>query len=153
MLSRITLFMLLGAAVLAGCARPSTQPDVYSRGTAQTPYRVLSGEVVSVERVRIEGEASQIGRLGGAVIGYEAARSASDTGLAGAIGGVAGAVAGEAVEKAVTSTDGLRITVRLDNGDLIAIVQGDAVTFSPGEAVYVHRRGNVEARVIRRPGG
>ena len=86
----------LALILLHGCATQSVEPDVYSRTTARTPYRVYSGEVLSVERVKIEGEATRIGELGGAVVGYEAAHSGvADTGLAGAIGGVAGAVAGQ----------------------------------------------------------
>lgn len=142
----------LALILLHGCATQSVEPDVYSRTTARTPYRVYSGEVLSVERVKIEGEATRIGELGGAVVGYEAARSGiADTGLAGAIGGVAGAVAGQAIEKAVTGTDGLRIVVRLDNGNVLAIVQGDQTAFNQGESVYVHMNGRRDARVIRRP--
>lgn len=149
--------MMVGVFVLVliqGCASSSVDSDVYSRRTAQTPYRVYEGEVLSVERVRIEGEATRIGELGGAVVGYEAARSGvADTGLAGALGGVAGAVAGQAIEKAVTGADGLRIVVRLDNGDVLAIVQGDQTIFRDGESVYVHMNGRRDARVVRRPAG
>lgn len=142
----------LAVALIQGCATSSVEPDVYSRGTARTPFRVYTGEVLSVERVKIEGEATRIGELGGAVIGYEAARSGvTDTGLAGAIGGVAGAIAGQAIEKAVTGTDGLRIMVRLDNGNVLAIVQGDQTAFSGGESVYVHMNGRRDARVVPRP--
>ncbi len=148
---RIFVFAGLALLMLQGCATASVEPDVYSRGSARTPYRVYTGEVLSVERVRIEGEATRIGELGGAVVGYEAARSGiADTGLAGAIGGVAGAVAGQAIEKAVTGTGGLRIVVRLDNGNVLAIVQGDQTTFSGGESVYVHMNGRRDARVVRR---
>jgi len=128
----------LALILLHGCATQSVEPDVYSRTTARTPYRVYTGEVLSVERVKIEGEATRIGELGGAVVGYEAARSGiADTGLAGAIG--------------VTGTDGLRIVVRLDNGNVLAIVQGDQTAFNGGESVYVHMNGRRDARVIRRP--
>ncbi len=148
-----TIFVAgLALLLMYGCATRSVEPDVYSRASARTPYRVYTAEVISVERVRIEGEASRIGELGGAVVGYEAVRSGvADTGLAGAIGGVAGAVAGQAIEKAVTGTDGLRIIVRLDNGNVLAIVQGDHTAFSGGESVYVHMNGRRDARVIRRP--
>ena len=53
------------------------------------------------------------------------------------MGGVAGAVAGEAIEKKITTEDGLEITVRLDSSDTIAVVQAQDVLFVPGDSVRV----------------
>jgi outer membrane lipoprotein SlyB len=53
------------------------------------------------------------------------------------VGAIAGAAAGSAVEEGVTRKQGLEITVRLDNGTLLAVVQEADVTFQVGDAVKV----------------
>ena len=136
------------AAVLAACSNPSLSPDVYSRSDAQQTFRVRYGEVVEVRPVPIEGEATDLGTYGGGWIGYGAGRDLA-TGdsyehFAGAVGGVAGALAGRAIEKSVTGEDGIELIVELDNGELIGVVQADDVSFVEGERVRVmmsHGRG------------
>ena len=62
---------------------------------------------------------------------------------------IAGAAAGRALETAATRQQGIEITVRLDDGDTVAIVQSASVGFSSGERVNVLRRGNGQARVTK----
>jgi outer membrane lipoprotein SlyB len=71
--------------------------------------------------------------------------------VAGAVGGVAGAVAGQQVEKAVTTENGLEITVAMDRGDVLVIVQSDDVMFSAGEPVRVLLGRDGAARVLKVP--
>ena len=57
--------------------------------------------------------------------------------------GGAGAVAGAAIEEGITREDGIEITVKLDNGTLIAIVQEATDKFTPGERVrLIESNGN-----------
>ena len=70
--------------------------------------------------------------------------------MAGAVGAVAGAVAGEAVEEGVTREKGLQITVRLDTGRTLSVVQAADQRFSVGEQVKVYSRGDGAARVAKR---
>ena len=65
------------------------------------------------------------------------------------MGGVAGAVAGREVEKAATTVKGLEITVDMDSGGALLIVQSDDVAFVPGERVRVIRGRGDEARVLK----
>ena len=53
------------------------------------------------------------------------------------IGAVAGAIAGSAIEEGVTRKDALEITVKLDGGSMIAIVQEADEQFHPGEKVRI----------------
>jgi outer membrane lipoprotein SlyB len=136
---------------LGGCATPSS-PHVYSRSDAMQAWNVSAGEVVDVQAVQIDGTYSPLGTVGGGYVGYEVGRSigsGSGRSIAGAVGTVAGAAAGRAVETAATRQNGLQITVRLDDGDTIAIVQSADVGFSTGERVKVLRRGNGQARVTK----
>jgi len=149
----VVTMALIGTFGLAavGCATPSS-PDIYSRGDAMKAWHVSSGEVVDIKAVRIDGTQSPLGTAGGGYIGYEVGHSVghgNGSDIAGAVGAVAGAAAGRAIERAATRQDGLQITVRLDSGDTIAIVQSADVGFSTGEHVRVLRRGNGEARVTK----
>jgi outer membrane lipoprotein SlyB len=53
------------------------------------------------------------------------------------VGAVAGGLAGSAVEEGVTRQAGLEITIKLDNGQLIAVTQAADEDFRPGERVRV----------------
>lgn len=63
--------------------------------------------------------------------------------IAAVIGAVAGGLAGSALEEAVTRKDGLEITVKLDNGSLVAVVQEATESFAPGDNVRLIESGGV----------
>ena len=139
------------AGLAAGCSLPP-RGDVYSRQEVRQAWNVAYGNVVAVGEATIEGRRSAIGRIGGGLIGYEAGRSVGGgTGsrVAGAVGAVAGAVAGEAVEEQVTRQRGLEITVDLDGGRSIMVVQAADQAFAVGERVRVYTRADGAARVAR----
>jgi outer membrane lipoprotein SlyB len=143
----------LALALAAGCTLPS-RGDVYSRAETRQAWNVDYGEVVDLDEVTIEGQRTSLGRIGGGYVGYEVGRAVGGSGTSRAIGGalgtVAGAVAGEAVEEGLTRQAGLQITVRLDSGRTIAIVQAADQPFAVGEKVKVYSRGDGAARVAKR---
>ena len=59
------------------------------------------------------------------------------------------AVAGQAIEKKITEQDGLEITIEMDNGRVIAIVQAATVDFTDGERVRVLTGRGDHARVLK----
>lgn len=150
---RLVAVALIGLAIAAGgCTLPS-RGDVYSRSETRSAWNVQYGEVVDVDQVTIEGRRSEIGRVGGGLVGYQAGRtvgSGAGSRVAGAVGAVAGAVAGEAIEEGVTREKGLQITVKLDGGRTLAIVQAADQAFSVGEKVKVYSRHDGAARVAKR---
>jgi outer membrane lipoprotein SlyB len=98
------------------------------------------GVVESVRQVTIEGEKGPVGAVTGAVVGgYAGSNVGGGRGrdLATILGAVAGGVAGSMVEEKVTSKAGLEITVKLDNGQFIAVTQEADEQFHPGERVRV----------------
>jgi outer membrane lipoprotein SlyB len=107
--------------------------------------------VESVRPVAITGNRSGVGTVAGGVIGGVAG---SDVGhgkgsaIAAVLGGVVGGIAGEALEEKATRKDGVEVTVRLDGGELRAIVQRDDESFKPGERVRLLSSGGV-TRVTR----
>ena len=116
--------------------------------------RAHDGTVRAVREVTIEGEPTALGTSGGGLVGYSLGRvvgSGSGSRVAGAVGGVAGAVAGQQVEKAATTESGVEITVDMDRGDRLVIVQSDDVMFSAGEPVRVLLGRDGAARVLKVP--
>jgi outer membrane lipoprotein SlyB len=57
------------------------------------------------------------------------------------VGAVVGGLAGAAAEEGLTRKDGLEITVKLDNGSMIAVVQEADEQFHPGERVRLVESG------------
>lgn len=152
MIRSIPFLLAMIVATVSGCSLPS-RGDVYSRHETRTAWDVRDGEVVDVDEVTIEGRRSQLGRVGGGLVGYEAGRTVghgAGSRVAGVVGAVAGAVAGEAIEEGVTRQKGLQITVELDGGRTIAVVQAADQRFSVGEKVKVYSRRDGAARVAKR---
>lgn len=136
---------ILAALVLAGCAS-SNSGSVYSRDEARREATVRMGTLESVRAVTIEGTKTPVGTVAGGAVGGIAG-STIGSGRGSAIGAVLGAVAGglvgSAAEEGVTRKAGVELTVRLDNGDVRAIVQEADETFSVGERVRLVSQGGV----------
>lgn len=134
------LFALLCLSGLIAACASQKAGDVYSRDQAQQPQTVKMGVVESVRNVKIEGTKTPIGAGAGAAIGGVAGSSVGQ-GKGSAIGAIAGAVvgglAGAAAEEGMTREDGLEITVKLDSGAMIAIVQEANEQFQPGDRVRI----------------
>ena len=97
------------------------------------------GIVEGVRPVKLEGTKSPIGTVAGAAIGGVAGStvgSGKGSGIAAVIGAVAGGLAGSAAEEGLTRKQGVEVTLKMDNGELLAIVQEDGgENFKPGERV------------------
>lgn len=129
--------------LVTACAT-SNSGSVYSRDDARRVQTVKTGMVESVRQVKLEGTKSQIGTVaGGAVGGIAGSSIGHDKGSAvGAIiGAVVGGIAGAAAEEGFTRKDALEITVKLDGGGLVAIVQEADDTFKAGEKVRLIESG------------
>lgn len=145
MKGKALLALLTLAALLAGCAT-SRSGDVYSRGEALREQTVRLATVESVRPVTIEGTRSGIGAAAGGIAGGVAGSgvgSGRGSTIAGVLGAVGGGVAGQAIEEGATRRRGVEITVRLDNGELRAIVQEETDKFAPGQRVRLLTSGGV----------
>lgn len=131
--------------VLAGCAS-SNSGGVYSREQTRQVQSVEMGVIESVRAVRIEGTKSGIGAATGAVVGGVAGSTmggGKGQVLTTVVGAVAGGLAGSAAEEKLTEKDGLELTVKLDNGRMLAIVQEADEQFHPGDRVRLLEGGGV----------
>lgn len=130
---------LLALAVLGGCAQ-GLGGGAYTRDEARREQNVRMGMVESVRPVQIEGTRSGVGPAAGAIVGGIAGSTVGGgrgSTAAAVLGGVAGGVAGQAIEQGTTRRTGVEITVKLDSGALVAIVQEADETFKPGERVRI----------------
>jgi outer membrane lipoprotein SlyB len=134
------LFLVaLMSVFLAACAS-SNSGSVYSRDDARKVQTVKTGVVESVRAVQLEGTKSPVGTVAGGAVGGIAGSSIGHgrgSAIGAVIGAVAGGIAGSALEEGVTRKDALEITVKLDGGSMIAIVQEADEQFRPGEKVRI----------------
>ena len=151
-------FMSLSAAlvaslVLVACA--SSSPDVIKRGEAQQMAQVQDGVVLSIRPVVVDGSQSGIGAgvggVVGAIGGYSGSGVAREGQILGVLAGVAGAAAGNAIERMSTREDAFEILVQLKGGDRRAIVQakGTEVLVAGDPVIIVTTGGKV--RVTKAP--
>lgn len=137
--------LTLAGLLAAGCAAPRGGADYrgYETRQAQT---VQFGVVESIRNVRIQSQDSGVGATSGAVLGGLAGSTVGGGrgSIAGAVAGaVVGGIAGSAIERDANQQQGIEITVKLEGGKLIAVVQGADENFRPGDRV----------RVLTGPGG
>jgi outer membrane lipoprotein SlyB len=113
---------------------------------------VEMGTVESVRPVRLEGTKTPIGTIAGGAVGGIAGSSiggGSGRNIAMVLGAVAGGLAGSAIEEGATRSNGVEVTVQLDSGRLIAVVQEDqGENFAPGQRVRLVKDGRT-TRVTR----
>ncbi|WP_415245105.1 glycine zipper 2TM domain-containing protein [Thauera sp.] len=133
---------LAALLLLGGCAQ-GLGGGTYSRTEARRAMTVQFGTVESVRAVQLEGTKTPIGSVAGAAVGGIAGSSVGGgrgAAAAAVIGAVAGGVAGAAIEEGATRTRGVEVTVRLDGGQFLAVVQADeGEAFRAGERVRVLR--------------
>jgi outer membrane lipoprotein SlyB len=135
------LVVVAALTVLVTACASSNSGGVYTRDDARKVQTVKTGVVESVRSVKLEGTKTPIGTAAGGVIGGVAGGSVGNGGRTSAvvavIGAVAGAIAGSAVEELATRKDALEITVKLDGGAMIAIVQEADEAFKAGDKVRI----------------
>lgn len=147
MKTKLPLFFLAGALVSvgAGCTFPS-RGTIYDRGSAGRAMSVETGDVLAVRDVQISGRNTIIGVGGGGLVGGAVGSGVGHgvgSSIASAVGAVGGAIGGEAVEEAATRKNAQEITLKLGNGETIAVVQQIAADgpFNVGEHVQVLQGG------------
>lgn len=143
------LLALLVPVLLAGCASGLGSGD-YERKEARRVQEVKMGVVESVRAVKLEGTESGVGTISGAAVGGIAGSSVGGgkgSAVGAVLGAVAGGVAGKAIEESTTRKPGIEITVRLDSGRTVAVVQEDTgEAFNRGDRVRMLESGG-QARI------
>jgi outer membrane lipoprotein SlyB len=140
-------------ALLGACA--SSSPDVIQRGEAQRMAQVEDGVLLSVRPVTVDGSQSGIGGAVGGVVGAVGGFSGSgvqrEAQVLGVLAGVAGAAAGNAIERFSTREEALELLVQLKGGERRAIVQAKgSEVFTPGDSIIIVTTGG-KVRVTKAP--
>lgn len=146
--SPLLLLLVIFSLMLPACA--SRGGRTYSDGEVRQAQSVRHGVVTNVENVRVEDDPKGIGTvLGGVAGGVLGSMVGGGRGRTLAIlgGAAAGAVGGTMAESAVTNYNALQLTVDLDNGSTIVVVQGIDDHFAVGDRVRVISSANGQARV------
>ena len=140
-------------ALLGACA--SSSPDVIKRSDTQRMAQVEDGVVLSVRSVVVDGSQSGIGGAVGGVVGaiggYGGSGVQREAQVLGVLAGVAGAAAGNAIERMSTREDAYEILVQLKGGERRAIVQakGTELLVAGDPVILVTTGGKV--RVTKAP--
>ncbi len=138
----ISVLTIALAVLLSSCAQDSLTGDVVSRSEAGQAQNVQRGRITSIRPIKIEGgnnAGTLVGGLAGGLLGSNIGSGrASNT--AGAVGGaLLGGAVGSRAEQSMNSRNGIEITVRLDQGGSMAVVQevSPRESFSQGDRVRV----------------
>lgn len=141
------------AVVLGACA--SSSPDVIKRGDAQRMALVEDGVVLTIRSVVVDGSQSGVGAAVGGVVGAIGGFGGSgvqrEAQVLGVLAGVAGAAAGNAIERFSTKEEAFEILVQLKGGERRAIVQAKgSEKLEAGDAVIIVTTGG-KVRVTKAP--
>ncbi len=137
--TRLLAATAMSALLLGGCAYHAGSAD-YRGYEALGEQSVRFGVVESVRDVKINPRETGVGTAGGATLGAIAGSNVGGgTGqIAGAIGGaILGGIIGQNVEKSANERPGVEVTVLLDSGKYIAVVQGSDEAFRAGDRVRI----------------
>lgn len=149
----------LAVAMLGGCATnplmgtgtPQASAQGYTMQGAQSVQSVQLGTVIAVHAVVIAGQGSGAGAIGGALaggaLGHEIGNGTGQK-LATIAGALAGLMGGQALEGAASKESGLLVTVKLDDGRMLAITQAADVQLTVGERVQVLMDRTGKARAL-----
>lgn len=138
----VFLTAVLSVSLLAGCAR-DLSGTTYSRDEARRVQYVTFGVVEAVTPVVIEGRTDgPVGTVAGAIVGGIAGSEVGGgkgSDIAAVLGAVAGGIIGSKLEESATRAQGQEVTVRMETGEIISVVQevSNGQFFRPGDRVRV----------------
>ncbi|WP_257283237.1 glycine zipper 2TM domain-containing protein [Endozoicomonas sp. SESOKO1] len=140
------------AILLSGCMTDSTG-TTYSSSEARRIQNVSFGTISELQYVKLEGTEGAVGTVAGAAIGGIAGSSVGGgrgSDIAAILGGVAGGVLGNMAEKELTTQRGIEMTIRLDSGKYISVVQeaNPGAPLQVGDTVKILTQRNI-TRVVK----
>lgn len=148
---RLIASILFVSSILFGC---SSNPygDSYSNAETRQIQKVFFGVIIKTEPVNIEGDGAGVGTIAGAAVGGilgSTVGGGRGSTIAAIGGGLLGGVAGNKAGEAVTKLHGVNLTIKLDSGGIIAIVQevNPDMIFAINQRVRINQQGKT-ARVV-----
>ncbi|WP_299010099.1 glycine zipper 2TM domain-containing protein [uncultured Shewanella sp.] len=153
----LTVLFTLSLMHLTGCTNtPNPYGDSYGSAETRTVQQVYYGTIIETKPVTIDASSgtNMVGTVAGAAVGGVLGSTiggGTGSALATIGGGLLGGYAGGKAANAMGERNGVNLTVRLDNGEVISIVQevDPNMIFRVGEKVQVNMSGNT-GRVVPR---
>lgn len=140
--------LLAALTFSTGCA--SNSGSSYKPDEARVAQSVQTGTITHIGRATIEQDSSFLGPIiGGVVGGVLGSTFGAGTGRTLAIlgGAAGGALAGSMVDKQIQTENALEISIQLDNGQIISVVQAEDDLYVVGDKVRVVSGANGRSRV------
>jgi outer membrane lipoprotein SlyB len=140
----------LVTAFVQGCASSSGRS--YTKAEARTAQTVRHGTIVSVEDAVIEQDSTLLGpALGGVAGGVLGGTVVRGSGRAfGVVGGAAvGALTGAGAEKFMRTEKACEMTIELENGEIVSVVQARDDNYAAGDKVKLLYGTGGKVRVVR----
>ncbi len=128
-----------GSLLLGGCASPQSGTN-FSRSEALHAQKTFYGTIESVTEGNIDGTKTGIGTVAGGALGGVAGHGigkGAGRDIATVGGVIVGAIAGSIAEEAATRQKAYSLTVKLDDGRVMTIVQNASTPFVQGQRVKV----------------
>ncbi len=155
MINQLTKAILLSISLLglSACSSDLTGTS-YRAGEARQLQNVRFGTIMDIQFVKLDGSDGGVGSLAGAAVGGIAGSNiggGSGSAIAAIAGAVAGGVLGNMAEQKITDKQGLELTVHLEDGAYVSVVQ-EADPNNPlnnGDRVKVLTQSGGESRVVK----
>lgn len=141
---------LLLAFFVQGCA--SSGGKSYTKSEARKAQTVRQGRIVSLENAVIEQDSTLLGpAIGGAAGGALGSTVGTGAGrVFGIVGGAAvGALAGAGAEKFMRTENAYEMTIELENGETLSVVQAKDDDYAVGDRVRLLYGAGGKVRVVR----
>jgi len=125
---------------LGACAYPPMGPNEYAGHQVAAEQTVRFGVVETVREVRLNGPYTGVGGATGAAVGMVAGShvgGGSGQFVGAVLGTLLGGIIGSNMEASATQRPGVEVTVLLDSGKYLAVVQEAVEPFSTGDRVRV----------------
>jgi len=152
-MKKLAILAIMPVLMLVGACASDIGANQHSSASVGSASRTVMGTVVSVRQVQVRDDDNTVGTLAGGAAGGIAGAQIGRGSRATALGAVGGALAGAAVgnmaQRTLTNQAGFEYVVRLDNGEMVTVVQGADVLMAVGQRVMVvFGTGNTRSRVI-----
>lgn len=134
----------LSGLILTGCATNIPGSNTYRAQESGIQQSIEYGIIESIKYVTLDKGTTGVGLGTGAVLGGIAGGHLGGgwgSVALGVGGAVLGGMAGQAIEKQTSKTDGVELTIRLNSGRVTSIVQPNDEQFSVGNRVKLVNNG------------
>ena len=144
-MNRKSLNFIFFIFLVSGCSLTSYQPGIVESSDAGKIQSVLLGTLLKIDEVVIEGNRDLGGLFSGATVGADLGSDNDKAPVAaGVIGALIGSAIGSEVGANINKVNALELTIELDSGRLVSIVQEASSEFAliEGQRVKITKTSN-----------